>query len=407
MPWEQTSVMDQKLLFVADCVRGEEPMSVLCERYGISRQTGYVWWERYRSDGPRGLEERSRAPHEHGGRLDAELTVRLIEARRRWPHWGPKKLLAKLKQEAPQLAWPAPSTASEILRRHGLSEPRRRKRRSLRLEGPFGEVKAPNDLWCIDFKGWFRTRDGRRCDPFTATDALSRYLLTVKIVEPVTASVQAEMDRLFQEHGVPLAIRSDNGPPFASSGAGGLTRLSARWAKMGIALERIEPGEPQQNGSHERMHRTLKPEACEPPSANPAAQQARFDAFQQIFNHERPHEALGQIQPAELYKPQAPQTFVEPRGDVEYGPEDQIRRIRSRGQIKWNGQEIFVSEAIVGELVALRQQGGGHWIIRFAEVPLGLIDRASAKFTRFGPRRPPKPEAAHQPSRKVSGMYPG
>src|SRR5216683_490840 len=294
MPWAEPSVKEQKLLFVADCLRGEEPMTVLCERYGISRDRGYVLKRRFLAEGPSGLEERSRAPLQHGRATPAELVVRLIEARKRWPHWGPKKLLAKLSQEDPQIAWPSASTGSEILRREGLSQPRRQRRRPLTVEQPFGAVAAANDAWCIDFKGWFRTGDGRRCDPLTVTDAFSRYLLAVQAIEPVTQAVQA---------------------------------------KMGIRLERIWPGKPQQNGRHERMHGTLKPEACQPPSATAARQQDRFDAFRREFNHERPHEALGQRQPAEFYRP-SPRPFVEPVDDLDYGPHEQSDAcVRGRDQV--------------------------------------------------------------------------
>jgi len=392
MPWSAPSEKDQKLLFVADCLREEESMTVLCERYGISRETGYVLKRRFLAEGPSGLEERSRAPLRHGHATAAELVARLIEARKRWPHWGPKKLLAKLWREDPQLAWPSASTGSEILRREGLSQPRRQRRRPLTVEQPFGAVAAANDAWCIDFKGWFRTGDRRRCDPLTVTDAFSRYLLAVQAIEPVTEAVQAKMDELFEEHGLPVAIRSDNGTPFASSGAGGLTRLSARWAKMGIRLERIWPGKPQQNGRHERMHGTLKPEACQPPAATVAHQQDRFDAFRREFNHERPHEALGQRQPAEFYRP-SPRPFVEPAGDLDYGSDELVRRVRSSGEIKWRGSLLFLSEAIIGEAVGLSQRPDGHWLIRFADVALGLIDCSSGKLSRFGAGRPPRTKA--------------
>jgi transposase InsO family protein len=308
---------------------------------------------------------------------------------------GPKKLLAKLGQEDPQAAWPNASTGSEILRREGLSQPRRRRRRPLTVEQPFGAVVAANDAWCIDFKGWFRTGDGRRCDPLTVTDAFSRYLLAVQAIEPVGKAVQSKMDELFKQHGLPLAIRSDNGPPFASTGAGGLTRLSARWAKMGIRLERIWPGKPQQNGRHERMHGTLKPEACQPPSATAADQQSRFDAFRCEFNQERPHEALGQRQPAGFYC-RSPRPFVEPVGDLAYGSEEQVRRVRSTGEIRWGGSLLFVSEAIVGETIGIRQRSDGHWFVRFADVALGLIDRSSGRLARFGAGRPPRPKAGAQ-----------
>jgi transposase InsO family protein len=392
MPWAEGSVQDQKLLFVADCLRGEESMTALCERYGISRQVGYVLRKRFLTEGPSGLEERSRAPLHHGRATPAELVVRLVEARQRRPHWGPKKLLAKLSREDPHLAWPSVSTGSEILRREGLSQPRRRRRRPLTVEQPFLAVTAANDAWCIDFKGWFRTADGRRCHPFTVTDAFSRYLLAVEAIEPVTEAVQAKMDELFAEHGLPTAIRSDNGTPFASTGAGGLTRLSARWARMGIRLERIWPGKPQQNGRHERMHGTLKAEACQPPAANATGQQSRFDTFRNEFNHERPHEALGQRQPAEFYRP-SPRPFVEPVGDIDYGPHEQVRRIRTSGEIRWRGSLLFVSEAITGETVAISKRPDGHWLIRFADVALGLVDRSSGKLVRFGAGRPPRSKA--------------
>ena len=260
------------------------------------------------------------------------------------------------------------------------------------MEQPFGAVKAANDAWCIDFKGWFRTGDGRRCHPLTVSDAFSRYLLAVEAIEPVGEAVQVKMDELFRQHGLPMAIRSDNGTPFSSTAAGGLSRLSAQWAKMGIRLERIWPGKPQQNGRHERMHGTLKPEACQPPAATITDQQGRFNAFRDEFNLERPHEALGQRQPAQFYRP-SPRPFVEPAGDLDYGPDEQVRRVRSTGEIRWRGSLLFVSEVIVGETVGIRQRPDGHWLIRFADVALGLVDRSSGELVRFGAGRPPRTKA--------------
>lgn len=396
MPWKELSVMDEKLMFVADCLRGEEPMTVLCERYGVSRETGYVWKRRYEADGVAGLQERSRAPHRHGLATPAALVVRIIEARRRKPYWGPRKLLAILAAEDPSAAWPSASTVADILRREGLSEPRRRRRRALSVEQPFAAVEAANDAWCIDFKGWFRTGDGCRCDPLTVTDAFSRYLLGVEIVAPVTEAVAPVMERLFRDHGLPKAIRSDNGPPFASTGAGGLTRLSARWAKMGIRLERIHPGKPQQNGRHERMHGTLKAETCAPPAATLAEQQSRFDAFRREFNDERPHEALGQRQPGQVYVPSS-RPCSERVDEPCYGSDEAVRRVRSSGEIKWRGAMVFISEALVGETVGICERADGHWLVRFAEVPVVLVDRTTGKAARFGPGRPPRPKPAHQP----------
>jgi len=391
MSWKRTSVMDEKVRFVGECLAGVESMTALCARYGISRQTGYTLKRRYVEEGVAGLVERSRAPHRHGRATLPELVERIVALRRSKRHWGPKKLLAKLVEQDPDAAWPGHATVSAIVRRAGLVVPRQVRQRRLVVDQPFMAVEAPNDAWCIDFKGWFETADAIRCDPFTATDALSRFVLGVRIMAPTAGPVQAYMDELFQEYGLPVAIRSDNGPPFASTGAGGLTRLSARWAKMGIRLERIQPGTPQQNGRHERMHRTLKAEACQPPAANAAEQQRRFDAFRYEFNFERPHEALGQRQPAQLYAA-SPRRFVEPQGDPDYG-EDEVRRVRSGGEIKWNGGMLYISDALIGEAVGIAECEDGHSLVRFADVPLGLIDRRTGKLARFGPGRPPRTEA--------------
>jgi transposase InsO family protein len=380
-------------------------MTVLCERYGISRETGYVWKRRYEAEGVRGLEERSRAPRHHGNATPAALVTRLIELRKAKPFWGPKKLLRILSDAEPDLAWPAMSTVSELFRREGLSQPRRRRRRPLTLEQPFAAVTAPNDAWCIDFKGWFLTGDGLRCDPFTVTDAFSRYLLDVRIIEPTGVAVEAAMDRLFASHGLPTSIRSDNGSPFASAGAGGLTRLSARWARMGIRLERIWPGKPQQNGRHERMHGSLKPEACEPASPDAASQQCRFDCWRAEFNDERPHEALGQCKPASLYEPSA-KSFIEPPPRPSYEADEQVRNVRSSGEIKWNGALLYVSEAITGQSVGIRRRTDGHWAVRYADVPLGIIDQATGKLSRFGPGRPARTETRPASTPTLSGMSP-
>ena len=257
MSWKRTSEMDEKVRFVGECLAGLESMTTLCARYGISRQTGYVLKRRYLLEGVTGLFERSRAPHHHGHATSPALVDRILSLRRDKPHWGPKKLLAKLAEGDPGQAWPSHGAVSDILRRAGLVVPREVRRRPLTVDQPFAAVEAANDAWCIDFKGWFETADAIRCDPFTVTDAYSRFLLGLRIMAPTTEPVQGHMDELFQEHGVPTAIRSDNGPPFASTGAGGLTRLSARWVKMGIRLERIRPGQ----AAAERPARTHAPDA--------------------------------------------------------------------------------------------------------------------------------------------------
>ncbi len=370
-------------------------MTVLCESYGISRKTGYKWVGRYLSDGASGLEDRSRAPRRHGRRMAPELAEAIIALRRDRPYWGPRKLRAILARETPSVIWPAASTIGDLLRAHGLSEPRRRRRRAQPASQPFLEVKAPNDVWCIDFKGWFRTGDGRRCDPLTITDADSRFLLVCHIVEPRTEPVRAVVEEAFGTHGMPRAMRSDNGAPFASTGAGGLSRLSLDWVKAGIRLERIEPGKPQQNGRHERMHRTLKAETSRPPAASLAEQQARFDAFRHDFNRHRPHEALGQQPPADFYRPSArpwPDHLAQPWYDADHAE----RRVRPNGEIKWGGNLVFISEVLAGEPVGVAETHTGDWIVRYADIDLGTIDRKTSKFRRFSAARPSSAEAKHK-----------
>jgi transposase InsO family protein len=315
----------------------------------------------------------------------------VIELRRERPSWGPKKLRAVLVDRRPEVSWPAPSSIGELLRREGLSAPRRRRRGALPVVRPFAPVEAPNDLWGIDFKGWFRTRDGTRCDPLTITDADSRYLLECRILPPTLAEVQPAVDRVFREFGLPRAIRS-NGSPFASSGAGGLSRLAVHWLKLGITLERIEPGAPQQNGRHERMHATLKAETARPPAASAAEQQARFDAFRRDFNDNRPHEALGQVPPVRRYQP-SPRPFPDKIEEPWYDPDHATRRVRPTGEIKWGGDLVFVSEALAGETVGVAETEDGDWIVRFAAVDLGLIDRTSKKLRRFAAGRPSRRKA--------------
>jgi putative transposase len=392
MPWKETCTMDERLRFIADCLRKDLPMTALCEAYGISRKTGYKWLSRYRDDPEHGLVDHSRAPHHCGWRLDEAVAARLVALRRRRPHWGPRKLLAVLADADPQVDWPAASTVGDLLRREGLSQARRRHRAAIPAREPFLEVTAANDVWCADFKGWFRTADGQRCDPLTISDAHSRYLLDCRIVPPTRQGVQPRFERAFREFGLPLALRTDNGPPFASNGAGGLSRLSVEWIKLGIKLERIEPGQPQQNGRHERMHRTLKEATARPPAASARQQQGRFDRFRRTYNHERPHEALDQQPPARHYTASTrpyPKHIPEPW----YDPEHAVRRVRPTGEIKWGGELVFIGEAVAGEPVGIAETETGDWIVRFATIDLGLIERRTKKLRRFTAARPGRCEA--------------
>jgi transposase InsO family protein len=400
MPFKETCAMDEKLRFIAACLKDERSMTGLCEAFGISRQWGYEMLRRYRAEGITGLQPRSRAPQRPGRAMPAAQAAAIVALRGERPTWGPKKLRATLVRRAPQTAWPASSSIGDLLRQEGLSVPRRRRRRPLPLTQPFLPVRAANDLWCIDFKGWFRTGDGQRCDPLTLTDAHSRFLIDCRIVAPTTEGVQPVVDAALREQGLPAAIRSDNGAPFASTGAGGLTRLAVHWLKLGIRLERTDPASPQQNGRHERMHGTLKRETALPPAASPVEQQLRFDAFRADFNQVRPHEALGQQPPASRFQP-SPRPYPSRIDEIVYDADHAVRRVRSNGEIKWGGDFIFVSEALVGELVGIAETDVGDWIIRFADLPLGLIDRRTRRLRPFAAARPGRCKGAYEQTRKT------
>ena len=396
MGWRETCVMEERLKFLAAWVEGKESRSALCSRYGISRKTGYKWAARHAEEPGGGLSDRSHGPHRVPHRLAADLAELIVALRRAHPTWGPRKLRALLQRRHPGLAVPAASTIGDLLRREGLVERRRRRHRPVPQASPFAAVEAANDTWCIDFKGWFTTGDGERCDPLTVSDAYSRYLLACVIVPPTEAGVRPVVERLLRRHGLPKAIRSDNGPPFASAGAGGLSRLSAHWLKLGIRLERIAPGCPQQNGRHERMHRTLKKDTAAPAAANARAQQARFDAFRQRYNHERPHEALGQVPPAALWT-QSPRRYRKRVAEPIYAAGHAVRRVRSNGEIKFGGEMIYVSEALIGETVGISETESGDWLVRFLDLDLGTIDRTSNRLRRFAAPRRGRRKAAAKP----------
>jgi transposase InsO family protein len=385
MPFKETCPVEERITLLRDYGTGAFTVSDLCRRYGISRETFYVWKRRRESGEERWFEEHSHAvascPHATAG----QLVERLVAIRRRFPHFGPKKIKAWLEQRAPEIAWPAASTIGDILKREGLVEPKRRRRRATDRGEIVAEASAPNEEWAIDFKGWFRTQDGRRCDPLTITDAASRYLIEVRIVKPNEAGVRGVLERVFAEVGMPVAMRSDNGSPFGSTGAGGLSGLSVWWLKLGIEPRYTRPASPQDNGRHERMHRTLKAETSRPAAATAAEQQARFDCFRRHYNDERPHEALAQTSPAIRWQPSA-RTVPERIDDPWYDADHEVRRVRPSGAIKWRGEEVFIGEALADELVGLAELDNGCWIARFCGRDLGVID-PNRHFLRFAPPR--------------------
>lgn len=366
--------MEERFKFVQEHRTEEWSMAELCRRYGVSRKTGYKWLERYRGSGLEGLQDQSRAPHRHPNEVLEEVAEAVLELRRQHPHWGPAKLRARLQREAAEIAWPAASTMGEMLKRAGLSVPRKLRRKATASQSPLRHAAAANQVWCADFKGWFRCGDGSRCDPLTISDGFSRYLLRCQAVKGLhTDSVRGVMEAAFREYGLPERMRTDNGEPFASVGLGGLSALSIWWMKLGIRPERIPPGKPQHNGRHERMHRSLKQATARPPAANLRAQQRAFDQFRQEYNQERPHAALQMKTPADLYCASSrsyPSRLAEP----EYPDDWEVRRVRQCGTMRWWSQSIFVGKALVGEAVGLEPTEEGRWRVWFFDYPLGIFD---------------------------------
>ena len=385
MPFRETSRMEERIRMFLEYESGNWSVSELCRRHGICRDTFYEWRKRRESGDPEWFRERSHAPLRCWQSTETAIAEKVIAARRRYPYLGPRKLLALLDRQTPEIDWPAASTIGTILKRAGLVSPVKRRRRPLDQRRPCTPVKGPNDEWSVDFKGWFRTRDQCRIDPLTVADSHSRFLIELRIVAPTAEGVRPCFERAFREHGLPFAIRCDNGPPFGSRGAGGLTKLSAWWIKLGIAPHFIRPASPQENGRHERMHRTLKAQTSVPPAADAGEQQARFDAFREHYNTERPHEALGQRPPADAYTP-SPRAMPDREQDPWYDADHQTRRVRSHGEIKLNGELIFVSEALVDQLVGIAELETGDHVVRFCNLDVGLIDRRGL-FTRFAPPR--------------------
>jgi len=364
----------EQIQFIKNWEQGSESFVELCRKFGISRKTGYKRVQRFNAWSWDGLGDLSRAPHSRPNRTDEAVTERVIAARLEHPTWGPKKLVAWLRNREPGVQWPAHSTAGDLLDQAGLVQRRKGKRRSAPWSQPLAPAEDPNDLWCIDFKGWFRTGNGERVDPLTVVDAASRYLLVCHGLErPRGPEVRRVMERAFKEHGLPQGIRSDNGPPFASTSLGGLSPLAVWWVKLGIIPERIQPGHPEQNGRLERLHRTLKAETASPPQATPWEQQRAFGNFRAGYNEERPHEALGQVPPAKRYRPSG-RAYPSKVESPEYETGTTVRRVRTNGEIKWNGEKVYLSESLRGEPVGLTPVDERYWSIQFGPLHIGLLD---------------------------------
>jgi transposase InsO family protein len=369
MPWKECSVMDARLRFVARLLEGEA-MTDVCREFGVSRKTGYKIFERYKDHGLEALSDRSRRPIRYANQLAPQIEQLIVACKREKPHWGARKVRELLVRRLDQdFRIPAKSTIHAVLHRHGLVKPPGRPRH--RATGtPLSAAQTPNGLWCADFKGEFKLGDGRYCYPLTVTDYASRYLLLCEALESTREDLAiTAFEQLFQERGLPEAIRSDNGVPFASPNAlFNLSKLSVWWLRLGVAIERIKPGNPQQNGRHERMHLTLKKEATRPPGMNSLQQQARFDEFVKEFNQERPHEAIDMKRPAELYKP-SPRRYVG-LPELTYPLHDRDLLVTACGRICMHRKRINVSTVLAGQRLGIKEVDEGIWIVSFMSYDL-------------------------------------
>ena len=369
--------MDERLRFVARLLEGEK-MAVLCREFGISRKTGYKIYTRYKDCGLEGLTDRSRRPHRHANRLPFQIETLILQLKKEHPSWGAPKIREKLRRRHGGLTLPAISTVHAVLDRHGLVT-RGRKRR-YRAEGTtLSKPTHPNDLWCADYKGEFMLADKRYCYPLTITDFASRYLLCCEALSATKETFAfAVFERAFKDFGLPLAIRTDNGTPFASASAFfGLSKLSVWWLRLGIHIERIRPGHPQQNGRHERMHLTLKKEATRPAAMNFLQQQAKFDRFIRCYNLERPHQALDMKYPSELYQP-SPRPY-RGLGELEYPLHDRTITVTRCGRICFGRRKINLSQVFAGQNVGVKEIAEKIWLVSFMQYDLGFFDHETGR----------------------------
>jgi putative transposase len=381
MPWEEHSVLDQRVQFIGLYLQDVLSFSDLCRSFGISRTTGYKFVDRYNQYGLAGLEDQPKAPYSHPNATDEQTQFQIVRLRTQHPSWGPKKLRTVLTRDFPGGRWPAQSTIGDMLKAKGLVPTRRRNLSTCATASyDLSNPNAPNAVWTADFKGQFKLQNNQTCYPLTICDRCSRMILKCQAL-PSTATdpAKAVWVATFREYGLPAVIRSDNGAPFASVGLGGISRLSAWWIRLGVFPERIQPGKPQQNGSHERMHKTLKQEVAARPQANPKLQQQAFDDFVYEYNNIRPHEALAQRVPASLYCA-SPRQYPLILPQIEYADGMLTRHVRTTGCIRWKGDLIFVSETLAGEYVGLERLDDRRLALYYGPVPLAVLDDHTNRF---------------------------
>jgi putative transposase len=382
MPWQGVSTVELRAEFCEAYASGLFSMTELCDQYGISRPTGYKWVGRHAAEGSAGLQDRSRRPHVSPRATDAVIVERLCEARRRHPTWSARKLIAMLRRQHPAIAWPARSTGCAVLKAHGLVRVSRRRRDRTRAgAAPLRPITRPNEVWTTDFKGEFRTGDGRYCYPLTLRDGFSRYVLRCDALRTKHRDpVRDRFARAFAEYGLPDRIRSDNGGPFAAPGLTRLSHLAVWWIRLGIEPERIALGHPEQNGSHEQFHRVLKAETTRPPAPNGAAQQQRFRRFCAEYNQERPHDALNDDVPARHYTPSR-RAFPTRLPPVEYPGHMEVRRVSTVGHASWRGRPLYLTEVLAGEDVAFDEVDGGVWLLYFGPICIARFDERTHHLT--------------------------
>lgn len=385
MPWAECDQMTERMEFVVRRSRGER-MSDLCREYGISRKTGYKIWSRFKAEGVSGLNDRTRAPARKMHKLPEAVAEAILALKAQYPTWGAKKLRAILPERYPGIRVPAQSTIHEVLSRNDLVKRRKPRRKRAEGTGNLRTPKAANELWCADFKGQFRLGDRSYCYPLTVTDGFSRFVLGCEALDGTSVKpAMVVFEELFAEYGLPSAIRTDNGVPFATKGLMGWSKLSAWWARLGIELQRIEPGHPEQNGQHERFHLTLKRETTRPAAENALRQQDRFDRFCRVFNEERPHEGLAMRRPAELYH-RSLRVLPESLPELVYPLHDRVVRVYKHGHVSLGGRgrAFYLSSVLSGELVGLRELERKRWLVTYAATDVGIYDERDGVFTAAG-----------------------
>jgi putative transposase len=377
MPWKECHIVEERMRFIARLLDGEK-MAPLCREFGISRKTGYKLYNRFRDCGLDALTDRSRRPYRQANQLPMQIEKLIVSLKKEYPHWGAPKIREKLRRLYPDIHCPAISTVHAVLDRHGLVK-RRKRRRNKACGTALTHVSGPNQLWCADYKGEFMLADRRYCYPLTVTDYASRYLITCDALSTTRETMAFPVfERAFKDFGLPTTIRTDNGVPFSSPNAlYGLSRLSVWWLRLGIHIERIKPGHPEQNGRHERMHLTLKKEATKPAADNFLQQQGRFDKFIEYYNEERPHQALDMKMPAEKYK-KSPRPY---RGleDLEYPFHDLTAQVTNCGRFCYKSRKINLSTVFAGQLIGVKQVTNSVWLVSFMHYDLGYFDAESCR----------------------------